>query len=152
VTIFLPLAANEQAHQAIAAAEPNGSAGARTVLVVEDQPDVRHVVRRQLESLGHRVTVAEAAKEALLLLEGPEAPDLLVTDVVLAAGMNGIDLANAARVQRPGLPVIFMSGYPGVPEAQQRVREIGAPLLAKPFTTPQLESAVNAVCAARDGR
>jgi len=87
--------------------------------------------------------------EALLLLEGPAAPDVLVTDVILATGMNGIDLANAARVQRPGLPVIFMSGYTAASEAQQRVRETGAPLLSKPFTTPQLESAVNAVCAAR---
>jgi CheY-like chemotaxis protein len=110
---------------------------------------VRHLVRRQLESLGHRVTVADAANDALRLLKGPGPPDLLVTDVILATGMNGIDLVNAARVQRRDLPVIFMSGFPSVPDAQQRVRETGAPLLAKPFTTPQLENAVNAVCAAR---
>ena len=48
---------------------------------------------------------------------------------------------------RPGLPVIFMSGYTAVPEAQQRIRDTGAPLLAKPFTAPQLERAVNTVCA-----
>jgi CheY-like chemotaxis protein len=107
---------------------------------------VRNLVRRQLESLGHRVLVAEAATEALLLIQGPGAPDVLLTDVVLSTGMNGIDLANAARAARPRLPVIFMSGYTAVPEAQQRIRETGAPLLSKPFTTPQLERAVNAVC------
>lgn len=96
--------------------------------------------------------VAEAATEALLLIKGPGAPDLLVTDVVLGTGMNGIDLADAAREARPGLPVIFMSGYTAVPEAQQRIRETGAPLLSKPFTTPQLERAVNAVCAISEGR
>jgi CheY-like chemotaxis protein len=85
----------------------------RTILVVEDEPDVRAIVRRQLESLGHRVLVAEAARE-----------------------------------ERPGLPVIFMSGYTAVPEAQKRIRDAGAPLLSKPFTTPQLERAVNTVCAA----
>jgi len=149
VRMFLPTAGSEPLPAAPATLPVDAPAPARTVLVVEDRPDVRHVVRRQLESLGHRVTVAEAATEALLLLEGPAAPDVLVTDVILATGMNGIDLANAARVQRPGLPVIFMSGYTAASEAQQRVRETGAPLLSKPFTTPQLESAVNAVCAAR---
>jgi PAS domain S-box-containing protein len=149
VTMLLPLADIEaQDTQERERAEAAGeSAAARTVLVVEDQPDVRHLVRRQLESLGHRVTVAEAASEALTMLEGPGAPDLLVTDIILAAGMNGFDLASAARLQRPNLPVIFMSGYHAIPEARERVRETGAPLLAKPFTTPQLERAVNAVCA-----
>jgi CheY-like chemotaxis protein len=72
--------------------------------------------------------------------------------VVLATGMNGIDLADTARAIRPALPVIFMSGYTAVPEAQRRIRATGAPLLSKPFTTPQLEQAVNAVCAVSDGR
>jgi CheY-like chemotaxis protein len=120
----------------------------RTVLVVEDEPDVRNIVRRQLESLGHRVLIAEADTEALLLLQGPGAPDLLLTDVLLATGRNGIELAAAARAARPGLPVIFMSGYTAVPDALQRIRETGSPLLSKPFTTPQLERAVNAVCVA----
>jgi CheY-like chemotaxis protein len=82
-----------------------------------------------------------------LLLQGPGAPDLLLTDVLLATGRNGIELARPARAARPGLPVIFMSGYTAVPDALQRIRETGAPLLSKPFTTPQLERAVNAVCA-----
>jgi CheY-like chemotaxis protein len=152
VKIFLPLAGWESQPAALSAHPLDPPAASRTILVVEDEADVRHLVRRQLESLGHRVLVARAASEALLLIEGPGAPDLLVTDVVLATGMNGIELANAAHAMRPGLPVIFMSGYTAVPEAQQRIRETGAPLLAKPFTTPQLEHAVNAVCAASDGR
>jgi DNA-binding NtrC family response regulator len=72
---------------------------------------------------------------------------VLLTDVVLKTGMNGIDLAEAAREARPGLPVIFMSGYTAVAEAQQRIRDTGAPMLSKPFTTLQLERTVNAVCA-----
>src|SRR5207247_3825205 len=118
---------------------------ARMILVVEDEPDVRSIIRRQLESLGHRVLVAEAATEALLLVnvQGRGAPELLLTDVVLPSGMNGIELASAAREARPGLRVIVMSGYTAVPEAQQRIRETGSPLLSKPFTTPQLERAVN---------
>ena len=70
---------------------------------------------------------------------------MLLTDVVLGSGMNGIDLADAARVFRPGLPVIFMSGFTAVPEAQQRINDSGAPLLTKPSTLSQLERALNAV-------
>jgi PAS domain S-box-containing protein len=150
VRIFLPLAGREVQAAAFSVVPVDMPAVARTILVVEDEPDVRNIVRRQLESLGHRVLVAEAATEALLLVnvKGPGAPDLLLVDVMLATGMNGIELANAARGVRPDLPVIFISGYTAVPEAQHRIRETGATLLSKPFTTPQLERAVNAVFAA----
>jgi CheY-like chemotaxis protein len=146
VSMFLPTAAREELGNALISAPSATPAVARTILVVEDEADVRNIVRRQLESLGHRVLVAEAATEALLLLQGPGAPELLIADVVLASGMNGIELATAARAVRPNLPVIFMSGFTAVPEAQQRIRETGAPLLSKPFTTPQLERAIDAVC------
>ena len=148
VSLYLPLAGADVQTTAASAVPVTASSVARTILVVEDEVDVRMIVRRQLESLGHRVLVAEAATEALLLIQGPGAPDVLLTDVVLRTGINGIDLAQLARDARPGLPVIFMSGYTAVPEAQQRIRDTGAPLLSKPFTTPQLERAVNAVCAA----
>ena len=88
--------------------------------------------------------IAETAMAALPMLKGPDAPDLLLTDVVLGTGMNGIDLAEAARVFTPGLPVIFMSGFTAVPEAQDRISKSGAPLLTKPATLSQLERALNA--------
>ena len=151
VAMLLPLAARESWPATPSAAPVDTPAVSRTILVVEDEADVRKIVRRQLESLGHRVLVADAATEALLLLQGPGAPEVLLTDVVLATGMDGIDLARAARVARPGLPVIFMSGYTAVAAAQQRIREAGAPLLSKPFSTAQLERTVNTVCAAGGG-
>ena len=79
------------------------------------------------------------------LLEEGNTIDVVLTDVVLGAGMNGIDLANAARALRPNLPLIFISGYTAVPEAQQRIRASGAPLLSKPATMAQLERAINEV-------
>jgi CheY-like chemotaxis protein len=148
VRMFLPLAGIEQQQSMLNIAPVETPAVPRMILVVEDEADVRKIIRRQLESLGHRVLAAEAATEALLLLSSAGAPDLLLTDMVLASGMNGIELAAAAQAARPGLPVIFMSGYTAAPEAQQRIRDTGAPLLSKPFTTRQLERAVNAVCAA----
>lgn len=145
VTILLPLS-----RDAVLPSASDGVASpatvARTVLVVEDEADVRSIVRRQLEGIGHRVLVADAAPEALLLLQGPGTPDVLLTDVVLATGIDGIELAKQARAVRPDLPVVFMSGYTAVPEAQQRIREFGAPLLSKPFTSAQLERAIASVC------
>jgi len=94
------------------------------------------------------VIVASAGTEALLFVQGPAVPDVLVADIVLGTGMNGIDLAVAARRVRANLPVIFISGYTAIAEAQQRIREMGAPLLSKPFTTPQLEQAIQEVCTA----
>jgi len=145
VSIFLPHAAADERGSAVIAAPASAPSVARTILVVEDEADVRNIVRRQLESLGHTVLVAEAATEALLLLRGPAAPDVLVTDVVLGKGLDGIELAFAARAARPDLPVIFMSGYTAVSDSQKRIRETGAPLLSKPFTTEQLERAIAAV-------
>ncbi|MEO8679553.1 MAG: PAS domain-containing protein [Vicinamibacterales bacterium] len=125
-------------------AAPRDAAGAtRSILVVEDESAVRNTVRRQLESLGHRVRVADTAAEALRIIEGPEAPDLLVSDVVLGTGMNGIDLAEQARLARPNLALIFISGFTAVPEAQRRITAMKAPLLAKPSTLSQLERAVS---------
>ena len=147
VTMLLPMAAT-----ATKAGGTGGdaltSSAPHMILLVEDEDDVRAIVRRQLETLGHTVLVADAATEALLLLQGPAIPDVLVTDVVLGSGMNGIDLAAAARRVRANLPVIFISGYTAIAEAQQRMREMGARLLPKPFTTPQLEQAIQEVCTA----
>ena len=143
--IYLPLTKNKP----LAAAAPvlpfNPPVVAHTILVVEDEARVRSTVRRQLEMLGHKVLLAESAATALPILKGSEAPDVLLTDVVLGSGMNGIDLAEAARSFRPRIPVIFMSGFTAVPEAQQRIEETGAPLLSKPSTLSQLERALNAV-------
>src|SRR5580765_2807816 len=145
VTLFLPVAGKDVSTPVLGGATVRTAEVPRTILVVEDESEVRTVVRRQLESMGHRVLVAEGPTEALLLIQGPGAPDILLTDVVLGSGMNGIDLAEAARRARPKLAVIFMSGYTAVAEAQQRIRETGAPLLSKPFTSPQLERVLGAV-------
>ena len=148
VTLLLP-AAGARTRSAAAGGDAGVSSAPRTILLVEDEVDVRTTVRRQLETLGHTVLAADTAMDALMLVQGPTVPDLLLTDVVLGSGMNGIELAAAVRAVRPDLPVVFMSGYTAVNEAQQKIRDTGAPLLSKPFTTPQLERAIAEVCATR---
>ena len=149
VILYLPLTRTEPHRATPATAAISPATAARTVLLVEDEASVRNTVSRQLETLGHHVLTAEGAAMALTLLRSQQAIDVMLTDVVLGSGMNGIDLADAARVFRPNLPIIFMSGFTAVPEAQQRISESGAPLLTKPATLSQLEGALNAVTLGR---
>jgi PAS domain S-box-containing protein len=147
VTLLLPVASSDARRNEKGDAAVDKGGARRRILLVEDEPDVRDTIRRQLESLGHDVLAAASAAEALQLLKARNAPDVLLTDVVLGTGMSGVDLVDAARGQWPDQPVIFMSGYATVPDAQ-RIRESGAPLLSKPLTISQLEGAVNDVCSA----
>ena len=146
VIVYLPLTRSEPKSVATPALPTMAPVVSRLILVVEDEAAVRATVRRQLETLGHKVMVADNAATALQILRGAEPPEVLVTDVVLGSGMNGIELAEAARMSRPGLPVIVMSGFTAVPEAQARIRALDAPILSKPSTLSQLERALHTVC------
>ena len=146
VILYLPLTRSEPRGVVTTTLPVMPPVVARTILVVEDEAAVRSTVRRQLETLGHKVLLAVDAAAALPMLLGPTPPEVLLTDVVLGAGMNGIDLAATARATLPSLPVIFMSGFTAVPEAQERIKALGAPLLAKPSTLSQLERALYTVC------
>ncbi|HYE88569.1 MAG TPA: PAS domain-containing protein [Vicinamibacterales bacterium] len=145
VILYLPLTQSKPVTDTEPALPVNPKLTSYQILVVEDEASVRSTIRRQLEMLGHTVVLAENANAALPILRGSDRVDVLLTDLVLGTGMNGIDLADAARVFRKTLPVIFMSGFSAVPEAQQRINESGAPLLTKPSTLSQLERALNTV-------
>jgi DNA-binding NtrC family response regulator len=146
VIIYLPLTKTKPTAESMAAPPVATPVVSYSILVVEDETAVRSTVRRQLETLGHKVLEADTATSAMAILRSKGAPDVLLTDVVLGTGMNGIDLADAARYLRPGLPVIFISGFTAVPEAQRRIHDSGAPLLGKPATLSQLERALNEAC------
>ena len=84
---------------------------ARTVLVVEDDPDVRNITVARLGEFGHHVLEADNAKAALDILGRDDAIDLLFTDIAMPGGMNGLELARRALQLRPGIRVLFVSGY-----------------------------------------
>jgi PAS domain S-box-containing protein len=94
--------------------EPRSPAGRKaTILVVEDEPTVRALAVRSLEAHGFTVVAAEHGSDALELVErSAPALDLVVTDVIMPR-MNGRQLSDALATIRPGLPVLFMSGYTG---------------------------------------
>ncbi|PTM43003.1 PAS domain-containing sensor histidine kinase [Bosea sp. 124] len=142
VRLFLPAAnlAPSQAADAIAAApatEDSLPGGSETILVVEDDARVRRVAVARLEDTGYRVLEAETGAQALRVLDTHAEIALLFTDIVMPGGMSGDELAREARLTRPGLKVIFTSGFA---EPAVAVRELAAAAnwLKKPYTAMEL--------------
>ena len=104
----------------------------RTVLLVEDEPDVREMTAEQLRELGYRVLEADNAAAALRLVQAGTHIDLLLTDFGLPGSMNGRQLAEAVLQRHPGLPVIMITGY----AAGEQMR--GMEVLRKPFRLMEL--------------
>jgi hypothetical protein len=123
--------------------DPSGAhpaVDAPTVLVVDDEPEVRTLVSEILRGAGYRVVAAPDGAAALALLErAPQSVDLLVTDVVMPV-MSGTDLADRVRDRSPSTRVLFVSGF--VPAGSAALR--GAPLVAKPLHRAELLEAVRA--------
>ncbi len=117
------------------------TASGETVMVVEDDPAVRMLVLDLLKELGYRGYEAQDATSALPLLESDSRIDLLVTDVGLP-GMNGRQLAEIARQHRPGLKVLFMTGYAQKAAERQGFLEDGMDMVAKPFALELLASKI----------
>lgn len=113
----------------------------RTILVVEDQRDVRTIAARFLRALGYQVLAAADAREAQALLTAHPEIDLLFSDVVLGNGPDGVDLADAARRLRPRIGVLLTSGYPAGDDPGHS-RTQAYPLLRKPYRREQLLDAV----------
>ena len=110
-----------------------------TILIVEDDPRVRRVSLRRLKELGYSVLEAENGPAALAIIERGDAFDLLFTDVVMAGGMSGIELAQKARESRPDLKVLFTSGYAEPAVMTQALLAQHAAWLGKPYATQQLD-------------
>jgi PAS domain S-box-containing protein len=143
VRLYLPrLYGIEPERPAIAPIEQApATATGETVMVVEDDPAVRMLVLDLLRELGYQAYEAEDAKAALPLLESDLRVDLLVTDVGLP-GMNGRQLAEIARQHRPGLKVLFMTGYAQKAAERQGFLEDGMDMVAKPFAIELLASKI----------
>jgi two-component system cell cycle sensor histidine kinase/response regulator CckA len=113
-----------------------------TILVVDDEPEIRKLVSAMLSNSGYQIVLADTGEQAIKLFrKQPKAIDLLLTDVV-APGMAGPTLADQLTELKPDLRVLFMSGYDNRQVVQKYVVEKGHLLLTKPFTIQQLEEKV----------
>jgi DNA-binding response OmpR family regulator len=123
-------------------ASPNGH---ETVLVCEDDETVRGLVCQALEAHGYTVLATTEPARALELAAGYDGPiHLLITDVIMTA-MNGRQLARALQSQRPGMKVLFVSGYTSDVIAHHGVLDPGIEFLAKPFRSSDLLGRVREV-------
>ncbi|MBK3663625.1 CHASE3 domain-containing protein [Bradyrhizobium diazoefficiens] len=137
-TIKLYLPPGEGTADVAASAAPHAEGGAETIFVVEDDTLVRNFVTAQLQSLGYRTVAAADSKAALQLIEAGQAFDLLFTDVVIPGGMSGRELAEEVAKLRPGLKVLYTSGYTDNAIVHHGKLDDGVMLLTKPYRRNQL--------------
>jgi signal transduction histidine kinase/ActR/RegA family two-component response regulator len=145
--LYLPRAKGELASvQASPAAATNAPTGTphETILVVEDNPEIRAMVVKQLIELGYEVLQAENAMDALERL-ATAAVDLMFTDMVMPGKINGKQLAWIARFKQPSLKVLFTSGFPGTADVEGAQLEPDDVLLRKPYRKADLAQAVRAI-------
>jgi len=147
VTIYLPrhLAAIHEAVEENTTALSPLALGSGVVLLVEDEPDVRMVVRDVLSDLGYAVLEAESGRAGLLIADSGVRIDLLLTDVGLPGGMNGRQLADAVRQRRPGLKVLFITGYADTMAVGNGHMEQGMQVMTKPFALETLAARVQGI-------
>src|SRR6185295_3914006 len=145
VKLYLPRSfARENPRAGGKSADETPQGKQETVLVVEDDPDVRAYVVETLRGLNYQVRGAANAGEALQILDDAAPVDLLLTDVVMP-GMNGRNLAEAALQRRPGLKVLYMTGYSRNAIVHQGRLDAGVSLMQKPFSQEQLAAMVRKV-------
>ncbi|MEH3147401.1 MAG: response regulator [Methylobacterium frigidaeris] len=145
VRLYLPRFRGEAAVEAgPAAAAPTPSGRGETVLVVEDEPVVRGVILDVLDELGYRTLEAPDGSAGLRVLASDARIDLLVTDVGLP-GINGRQLADRAREHRPGLKVLFITGYAEAAAVATGFLKPGMHMITKPFAVDALARKIRMV-------
>lgn len=143
--IYLPRTQAEHPAPVVTLPPPLVQTGSETILLVEDEPEVRAVASESLRLLGYRVLEAATPADALQLAEQFAEPiHLLLTDVVLPV-MSGRELAELVRRLRPQIKVLYVSGYTENMVAWQGVQEEGVHFLPKPYTPSQLAAKVRQV-------
>src|ERR1700690_3353748 len=121
---------------------PRADRGRETILLVEDETNLRHLAHQYLENQGYRILDAEDGAAALQIAAGHRGTiDLLLTDVVMP-GMNGRELAAKITSQRPEIHVLYMSGYTENAIGHDGLLDAGINLLQKPFSLPTLKDRV----------
>jgi CheY-like chemotaxis protein len=115
------------------------------VLIVDDEPTVRMLITDVLEGLGYVAIEAADGVAGLKVLQSDVRIDLLITDVGLPAGMNGRQMADAARLRRPDLRVLFVTGYAETAAIGEGSLGPGMHLLTKPFAMQSLAGQIKAI-------
>ncbi len=136
--IYFPAAQGSTSKRQEAAGSGNVAGGTETILIAEDEPDLRELTRIFLEGYGYKVLAASGAEQAIQTAENFSEPiDLLLTDVIMP-GMSGRQLAGKILSKRPQTRIVYMTGYTDDMVVQHKVLEPGVNLLQKPFSKADL--------------
>ncbi len=139
VRLYLPAGDESVAGRAATDAAADGRLdGNETILVVEDQEDVRDVAVALLEDLGYCVIEAKDGHEGLARLQASEQVDLLLTDMIMPGGIDGATLAQAARQMRPDLPVLYATGFAESAVLRRGDIKVTDNLITKPYRRSEL--------------
>jgi nitrogen-specific signal transduction histidine kinase/CheY-like chemotaxis protein len=138
VKLYLPQGAGVAEAPAAEMGIAGGEHGEESILIVEDDALVREYVVTQIGRMGYRTLTASNAAEGLAIIGGGEHIDLLFTDVIIPGGMSGRQLATEAVKRRPGLKVLYTSGYTENAIVHHGRLDAGVLLLAKPYLTSDL--------------
>lgn len=142
--IFLPASPSVKFQVAPVVAKPQPVRRTETILLVEDEASLRRLGRTILEKRGHRVLEAASGVEALVVWQDNRSKiDLLFTDMVMPGGVTGGKLAALLQAEKPGLKVLFTSGYSTELLEDDCVLRAGMNFLAKPFNPQSLLAAVS---------
>jgi len=145
IRVFLPFTESAQAETPRAAEAHPGAMpqGTETILIVEDDPRLRRVLSRRLRSLGYEVIEADSGAAAMAQISTRPEVAMVFTDMVMPGGMSGYELAQAALAMKPGLKLLFTSGY-----AEPAIARLGLKAgawLKKPYTADELAAKIHSV-------
>lgn len=144
VCIYLPhhMMEGDIANETVDPRTPGGARAEETVLVVDDEPTVRMLISDVLQEFGYTVIEAADSATGLKILQSDVGIDLLISDVGLPGGMDGRQMADAARLSRPGLKVLFVTGYAENAAVRDGKLDPGMAVLTKPFAVETLAAQV----------
>jgi CheY-like chemotaxis protein len=150
VSFYLPLAADLSQPIPAGASKPLNAKLGGTVLVVDDEVDLLEVALAYLAEMGFAAYQAIDGASALEVIAKRGEIDLMVTDIVMPGGMNGVELVHKARALHPGLKIIYSSGFPAEALAERSMPLIDGPLLYKPYQRAEFAAIIQRVMEGND--
>ncbi len=145
VSFYLPVVADISQLAPADATRPLDAKLGGTVLVVDDEEDIREVAVTYLAKMNFTTYEAKNGASALNMIAEHREIDLMVTDVIMSGGMNGAELAQRARILHPGLKIIYSSGFPAEALTEKAISLVGSPLLRKPYLRAEFAAVVHSV-------
>jgi len=145
ISIYLPLAEDEALPTKTTVKTPMQIKADGLVLVVDDEVDLLDVIVSYLEDMGYKVRSATDGPSALAILQSEPSIELLITDIIMPGGLNGVELGIKARELNPDIKIIYSSGFPSAALTERSGTTIVGPLLSKPYQLNDLVAAINVV-------